>query len=168
MLSFELKHHHNTHAYTQFSHRCHHINISDRMRRSCSEGVSEGLSVQRLGCECMPPRNQIHKCCFLRGFAPPLRLKQRLSVFLVVHQTATCFHLTVPSCSRSLQIVRQMSSFTSTLPSGCLNNVSLCGFGFCIHSGGRDGGGWSYGWEINKTCHLYEQRWALRLFAALV
>lgn len=76
--------------------------------------------------------------------------------------------LTVLSCLRSLQIARQMSSFTSTLPSGWASTTSLCGFGFCIHSRGRGGRvGSSYGCEINKTCHVYKQRWAQRLFLPL-
>ena len=47
-----------------------------------------------------------------------------------------------------------------------LNNIFLCGFDFCIHSRGRrrrSGEVVIWQFEINKTCHLYKQRWALRL-----
>lgn len=51
-----------------------------------------------------------------------------------------------------------------------LNNISLSLWIWLLYPLKREGWqrGSSYGCEINKTCHLYEQRWALRLFAALV
>lgn len=77
--------------------------------------------------------------------------------------------VTVLSCLRSLQIERQMSSFISTLPSGLVSTTSPSLWLWLLYPLKKEGWqrGSSYGSEINKTCHHSEQRWALRLFAAL-
>lgn len=106
------------------------------------------------------------------GFCPTRVLNKEPDCLpLSVHHSMLFSSISiVPGCLRSLQIARQMSLFTSTLPRGWVSATSLSVDSAFVSTqeGGVGLGGSSYGWEINQTCHLYKQRWTLRLFVALL
>lgn len=145
-----------------------------------SRGNSKALSVQRLGYKysrlLLGAKFRyiyiyiywVFLKYFFSGFVLPLSLNNVLTVILV-EQQLVFIYLTVLSHLRSLQIARQMSSFTSTLPRGWASITFLSMWIWLLYPLRRDGWqrGSSYAYEINKTCHPSQQRWALRLFAAL-
>lgn len=143
--------------------------------------------VQRWGCEysCLFVWiGQLNKSfSFFWGFPPSLEFQTvGLIVFLEPCSSNTILFpafLTALKCLRSLQIVRQMSLFTSTLPSGwVLTTCPSVDLAFESTQVGWGGGGGGRHmaffansfdlWLINKTCHLCKQRRAPRLLAALV
>lgn len=137
------------------------------------------LSRQTKRSECIEVRVRVQSSIYnVIFFCPPLSFWTMcpIVVFIALQSRSSNSSLfsstwTVQSCSRSLQIARQMFLFTSIFPSGRVSTTSPPPWIWLLYPLKREGwqrGGSSYGCEINKTCHLYEQRWALKLFAALV
>lgn len=83
------------------------------------KATQRALSVQRLGCK----YSRVFCVIRRRNFVPPLSFKQCVWLY---SSNSSLFSsiLTVLSCLRSLQIVRQMSWFNSTLPSGWVSTTS--------------------------------------------
>lgn len=159
------------HTHT-VSHRWHHINISDQMKRSCSQGISKGLSVQRLGCKYSRLGiGQINVLFFFfRGFVLPLSFKHVWLSSSFIKQQLVFIFFKKSWAAWGVYRLRDRC-LCSLLPSPAVESQQHLSLWIWLLYPLKREGWWrgsSYGWEINKTCHLYEQRWALRLFAALV